>query len=320
MTFALSRRPGVVIIADDSQTFADTLRLVVAMRWPARTVYGSAELEELFSKAEAAYLLDIERQNQILKRDATGNSLLPDILAYWRICADRYDIPIACLFDYFMPGKNGLAAMQSAGRWPGVKLMISGMAEDAVAVQAFNDGEIHGFLPKQAEGLGNTVVAALDRLMEMQNQSSLLSWPLAGATLSVTQSMALRGPKVEKVLKEWVNAYCVEYVVLGRPFGILGLSAEGEPRWLQLRLWSDAPEVAEPVERTAGSGAPVPAIAVDESVVPLMATPRSHVATEIAIHGELTAAAVRLDDRHGPGAAGSYAAFCKQSRKPSSRD
>lgn len=324
MSFPLSRRPGVVVIADDSQTFADTMRLVVSTRWPVRTIYSSSELETYFGAAATAFEVEGERQHQILARAVQGGSLVEDILAYWRICLDRYEIPMACMFDYFMPGKNGLDAMRAARDWPGAKVLVSGMAEEAVSIQAFNAGEIHGYLPKQIEGLTHSLLSTLDRLIEQQVDASKLGWPLAETTLSLAQLMALRKPAVQKLLREWTDAYFVEYVVLGQPFGILGLSAEGESRWLQMHLWNDLEEIAnvalregtdahEGDETTKGA-----LVWIDKAVVPLMSAPRASVATEMAIRGELLASAVRLDERLGPGQQGSYAAFRKKLRRTAS--
>ena len=324
MSFPLSRRPGVVVIADDSQAFADTMKLVVSTRWPVTPIYNSGDLESYFVKAAAAFLVEGDRQSQILARATVGGNLVQDILAYWRICIDRYDHPVACMFDYFMPGKNGLDAMEAAGSWPGARLLVSGMAEDSVAIQAFNSSEIHGYLPKQTEGLAQAVLSALDRLIEQQNQAAKLGWPLAETTLSLAQVMVLRGPRVQKLLREWTDSYFVEYVVVGRPFGILGLSAQGEARWLQLHLWRDPADISraavasdrattQDADETT-NGAPV---WIDKSVVPLMSSPRASVATEMAIQGELVASAVRLDDRLGPGQQGSFAAFRQKLRKPS---
>jgi hypothetical protein len=63
--------------------------------------------------------------------------------------------------------------------------------------------------------------------------------------LSPNQVAALQDDAVAKDLQTFVDSRWVEYMVVGRPFGILGLSNVGVPGWLQLETPATLSEAAD---------------------------------------------------------------------------
>jgi hypothetical protein len=56
---------------------------------------------------------------------------------------------------------------------------------------------------------------------------------------------------VARALQQFAQQHWIEYVVLGEPFGVLGLDADGQCQWLQLEPANTLDELAE-LAGTAG--------------------------------------------------------------------
>jgi hypothetical protein len=106
-----------------------------------------------------------------------------------------------------------------------------------VAVAGFNERLIQRFEQKQGAPLYPRIV---DLVQELQDQSDTRLDQIWRSTLTAQQDAALRNPEVARGLGEVLRKRMTEYVVLGAPFGALGLTSEGRLAWMGLQLASDA--------------------------------------------------------------------------------
>ena len=120
--------------------------------------------------------------------------------------------------------------------------MLTGQADEQIAVKAFNYGLIEQFIPKQTPDISQRLIEAIQRLQMM---ASGRQPPLWRATLSQRQYTLLRSPSISADLSAFVSKRWVEHVVLGNPFGILGRDADGNAGWLQLEPATGLDELAE---------------------------------------------------------------------------
>jgi hypothetical protein len=97
-------------------------------------------------------------------------------------------------------------------------------------VAAFNDGLIDRYAKKQTSGVPHIV----DLVLELQDRSDPRLDQVWRATLSAEQGIALRRPGVARSLAEYLRSRFAEYVLIGRSFGVLGLSASGKLGWVPL--------------------------------------------------------------------------------------
>ncbi|MGV3494643.1 MAG: response regulator, partial [Ramlibacter sp.] len=195
-------------------------------------------------------------QQQLIELWREGKPLIPQILAYWARYTERYALSRVVVVDFSMPGMDGLQALAELGDWPGARVLLTGQADEQVAVRAFNRGLIDQFIPKQTPDISRRLVEAVERLLYTSHARHAQTWR---STLQQEQSALLRSPGVDA----WLAAFCakqwVEHVVIGEPFGVLGMDAAGQVGWLQLETPAGLPALAELAE-VAG----VPAQQVEE--------------------------------------------------------
>jgi len=171
-----------------------------------------------------------------------GQALVPQVLRYWANHPERYALARTCVVDYAMPGNNGLNVLNNMLDWPGSRVLLTGQADEQIAVQAFNDGLIDQFVPKQVTDITRHLLGVLRKLGFAAHPRLNAIWR---GTLRPAQQSLLQIPSVAKALQHHTQQNWVEYVVLGEPFGLLGLDAHGRAHWFQLEMADGLHDLAE---------------------------------------------------------------------------
>ncbi len=242
MSLPLFHSPGTVAFLDDDPDYLEMLALVVPAHWHVRLFTRPGDCIVQLQQEPPHWEADAWAQQQMIDRWRQGATpLVPQILAYWaEHAARRYALTQVCVVDYSMPELNGLQTLEELPGWPGLRVLLTGQADEQIAVQAFNRGLIDQFLPKQAPDLAQRLVDALQRMQA--NASDRFSQIWRG-TLNPAQNAVLRTPSIARALGTLIAGRWVEYVVLGDPFGVLGRSADGHIGWLQLEPVSGLEEL-----------------------------------------------------------------------------
>ena len=188
---------------------------------------------------------------------AGGPALIAQILRYWGEHSQRYALTQVCVVDYSMPGMDGLQVLSELVDWPGLRVLLTGQADEQIAVDAFNRGLIEQFIAKQTPDISRRLIETLGRLQATASGRHSQIWR---STLTQSQNALLRVPSIARDLTEFVADRWVEYVVIGRPFGILGRDANGRVGWLQLEPVSGLGELAELAGAAGVSSQAVPEI------------------------------------------------------------
>lgn len=255
MSLSLFRRPGSVVFLDDDPSYLDMLALTLPTRWHVDLFLRPRACLDHLLQEPARWETDAWAQQQIINRWREGSPLIPQILRYWTTETQRHDLTRVCVFDYAMPGMNGLQALGELVDWSGARMLLTGQADEQIAIDAFNQGLIDRFIPKQTPDISRRLVDAAQQLLDTPDARHAQTWR---ATLTPAQHALLREPAVATDLARRVRALFVEHVVVGDPFGILGLDAEGRASWLQLEPVAGLPELAE---LAASQDVPVAAVA-----------------------------------------------------------
>lgn len=253
MSFPLFASPGSVVFLDDDPDYLAMLQLLAPAAWPVRFYLRPAHCLRQLQQEVADWEADVWAQQEIIDRwHRHGTPLIPQILQYWaQHGARRYGLTQVCVVDYSMPLTDGLQLLDALRDWPGAKVLLTGQADEQLAVQAFNRGLIAQFIPKQAPDISRRLVDAVTQLLVATCQRHAALWR---ATLTPVQNAMLRTPAMAQALAHWVAAQgWVEYTVIGAPFGILGRNAQGQTGWLQLEPHSGLDELAELAE-SVGAG------------------------------------------------------------------
>lgn len=242
MSFPLFRRPGSVVFLDDDPAYLEMLAVILPARWPVTLfLRPQACLAQLQPEAER-WEADTWRQQRMIERWRDGSALIPQILRYWTGHEERHALTRVCVVDYAMPGMNGLQALQALADWSGARVLLTGQADEQRAVDAFNQGLIDQYIPKQAPDIARRLVDTVQKLLDTPHPRHAQIWH---ATITPAQHALLRQPAVQNELSRLMRAHWVEHLVLGEPFGVLGTDAEGRVSWLQLEPEAGLAELAE---------------------------------------------------------------------------
>jgi CheY-like chemotaxis protein len=245
MTFPLFHRPGTVVFLDDDPDYLEMLALVLPRHWHLRLFLRPSECISHLLQEPPFWEADAWNQQQLVDLWREGKPLIPQVLAYWSRYTERYALSRVCVVDFSMPGMDGLQALAELGDWPGSRVLLTGQADEQVAVRAFNRGLIDQFIPKQTPDISRRLVEAVERLLFTSHARHAQTWR---STLNQEQSALLRAPGVDA----WLTAFCarhwVEHVVIGEPFGVLGMDAAGRIGWLQLETRQGLQALAELAE------------------------------------------------------------------------
>ena len=248
MSFSLFHRPGAVVFLDDDPDYLEMLALVLPRHWHVELFLRPVECINYLQQEPPFWEADAWNQQELIDTWRNGKPLIPQILGYWSKYSERFALTRVCVVDYSMPGMDGLQALGELVDWPGSRVLLTGQADEQVAVRAFNRGLIDQFIPKQTADISRHLVDAVEHLLHTPNARHAQTWR---ATLGPAQNALLRLPAVGRDLTAFAASHWVEHVVIGAPFGVLGMDASGNVGWLQL----ETPEGLEALaELAAGEG------------------------------------------------------------------
>ncbi len=245
MTFPLFRRPGTVVFLDDDPDYLDMLALVLPRNWRVLLFLRPQECINYLQQEPPVWETDAWNQQQLIDQWRDGTPLIPQVLAYWGAHPDRYALAQVCVVDYSMPDMDGLQALGELVDWPGSRVLLTGQADEQVAVRAFNEGLIDQFIAKQTADISRRLIDAVEHLLATPNPRHAQIWR---STLTPEQMAVLRVPSVSRDLTEFASKRWVEHVTIGDPFGVLGMDAAGRVSWLQLEQSSSLGELVQLAE------------------------------------------------------------------------
>ena len=242
MTFPLFQRPGTVVFLDDDPDYLEMLALVLPRQWHVRLFSRPRDCIEKLRGEPSAWEADAWQQQQIVDQWRAGKPLVPQILDYWARSPERYALTRVCVVDFSMPEMDGLQVLSELSEWSGARVLLTGQADEQVAVNAFNRGLIEQFIAKQMPDMSRHLVNVMQRLLATPHPRHAQTWR---ATLKPEHNTVLRDLTVAAELAEFAARRWVEHVVIGEPFGILGMDAAGYASWLQLESPAGLPALAE---------------------------------------------------------------------------
>jgi len=239
---SLYHRPGSVALLDDVPDYLEMLVASLPRHWNLEPFLSPHSFVNYLQQEPPRWEADFWNQQKIVEAWHRGTPLVPQILEYWATTPERFALTKVCVVDQLMPGMTGLQALDELVDWPGHRILLTGAFDEGLATQAFNRGLIDQFIGKQTEKLASHLATAIRMLMARPNARFHQIW---AATLTPRQSAILRDPRVADDLARFAASTFVEWVVIGDPFGILGISETGVPTWLQLEPTSGLSDLAQ---------------------------------------------------------------------------
>lgn len=242
LTFPLIHRPGSILFLDDDTDYLEMLGMVIPAHIQIELYSRPAGFGRRMASEPDRWEADAMQQIQMIDRWRNGLPLLPQVLNYWSNQRERYRLVQSCVVDYAMPGTDGLAVLNTLLDWPGSRVLLTGQADEQIAVKAFNSGLIDQFVPKQTHDITRHLLGVLRKLSQTPHVRLNTLWR---SVLTPEQQSLLQIPAVVESLQRYSQTHWVEHVVLGEPFGLLGVDVDGRCEWLQLEPVAGLPALAE---------------------------------------------------------------------------
>jgi CheY-like chemotaxis protein len=244
LSFPLYRRPGGVVFLDDDRDYLEMLAEVMPPDWYVRLLLRPVACIELLQQELPQWEADDWAQQEIVNRWRQGASLIPQILQYWRDDSTaRFALTQVCVVDYSMPAMSGLRVLSALTGWPGSRILLTGRADEQLAVSAFNRGLINQFIAKQSAEIRLRLTDAIRDQRHLAQARHQQTWR---TTLSRAQLAMLCDPAIMQALENLARRQgWIEHIVTGAPFGVLALDPKGGAHWLQLEPAGNLKELAE---------------------------------------------------------------------------
>jgi CheY-like chemotaxis protein len=232
ITLPVYQHPTQIVLIDDSASFIDSLEFHLKPNFAVKSFRDANEalawLREVYGEHHEKWLpIRVGYDEQTLSFDRRTIAL--DIDRVYRIAMDsqRFATPAVIVVDYAMPQMNGLELCRKLAGLPCKKIMFTGEADEMIAVEAFNDGNIDRYLKK-------CDVHALNKLEEQikvlerdyfVEQSGTLKDLLVKHSFSF-----LSDPTFAHLVESLTKQHkFVEYFLFPNPAGILFIDADGKP-------------------------------------------------------------------------------------------
>lgn len=217
--------PTLFCIVDDNQSYLNGLSVELDDEWPHLA---------FTQPIDALAYLNSQTREPLAERCIQA---LPSAGAYARfeIQLDhieqeindtrRFEQISVVLIDYAMPRLDGLSLCRALTLPFAQKAMLTGVAEEETAVEAFNAGLINYFIKKQNVNSTTAIVELLRQLQEafFADQSAALMTALGAEAPAFLRDSAM----IELIRSRMRAQRLVEYYLVAEPSGLLLLDAEG---------------------------------------------------------------------------------------------
>lgn len=232
MQLPVYTHPTLTVLVDDSDSFLRSLSFQLDPGLARKTFHdANAALQWLrqgSSGQPGSAPLQVNFDTQNLSPEQCNVAL--DLERIWRISADasRFATPSVLVVDFSMPQMNGLEFCLAARELPCKKILLTGAADEKVAVTAFNRGLIDRYIKKSDEDALDTLereIAALQTEYFLQQSDTVRD------VLLLHNYQFLQ----DEALAALVQALCrqhgfVEHYIFPNPGGLLFFTRDGRAR------------------------------------------------------------------------------------------
>lgn len=263
--FPFVQIPRRVIYIDDDGKMLDALRMTMQTE-AAREFINSPDAALQSISQEMLYWTSIEMllatvQERRMDGFAEARQYVESYFRDWR----RFHLTGVLIVDYNMPGMNGLELLKRISACPARRVLLTGVADAEIAVRAFNSGLIQKFIPKNTPNLYGEIQRSSEEthLSVCEHLGHLMRGTIRNDHIELLHEQSvIKGLRAKILDLDWC-----EYVVVGQPFGILGMSHAGPLQWMQLETADSLKALSEGMHDLGYPEADVRATAFGEAVV-----------------------------------------------------
>jgi len=262
--------PTLTVLVDDSTSFIESVEFQMnpllpvkcfqdphkALRWLSDTYRAQADKCLPIRVGYDEQTLSFERRTIALDVDQVYRTVMNP---------QRFSTPAVVVVDYAMPQMNGLEFCRAINGLPCKKILLTGEADEMVAVDAFNSGLIDRYLKKSDPNALERLEAEISSLEQQYfaERSGTLKDLLIRHSFSF-----MSDPDFVKLVTQLLARHrFVEHFIFPDPAGILFMSADGKPTLMVVE--TKAGLIAH-LETAQDYGAPIELLTAlrEENVVP----------------------------------------------------
>lgn len=221
--------PTLTVLVDDSRSFLDSLDFQLNPQM-ARKVFSDtqAALDWLHHAYRHADINPVHasshEQSEFFERHSTSY----DLGRIYRnvLNRKRFDIPTVLVIDYAMPQMDGMEFCRAVQDFPCKKILLTGQADEKIAIEAFNKKLIDRYIKKNAPDSLNHLEA---EIMALQQDFFMEQTAPLSNLLSREYYAFLSDPAMSALVRQLCSRYrFVEYHLFPHPTGILFLDVLGK--------------------------------------------------------------------------------------------
>lgn len=248
VNFPLFSQNGILLSLDDEEIFHRLLEKVLR-RWSIKHFTEIPAFTEAMMQQVSLQDKACDRLNKMLVEwREEGTSLKESLLQFWSE-PDFQGLASLVMVDYRMPHSSGIEVLSNPvlQSWRGGKLLLTAHADDRIAVGAFNGSLIDKFITKQVMASDpHALDVIITEVVGAGNEALQRVW---ASQVTHQQQLSLEHCR-NRVIQLIRQKGWVRHAVLGQPFGILGMNAEGRVQWLQLETRESFQELTELIEES----------------------------------------------------------------------
>lgn len=233
---------GIVVVIDDDHDFVKTVEALHDDDYSVATFTEPAELHKFMAARMPAMAQHRSKIAALSRAQAEAQGTVAvEALRFFATPA-RFDVPLVLVSDHAMPLETGVSICSKYGDSGVQRVLLTGVADTIVAISAFNSGFIEQFLQKGTNFPDGTFESLRRQLAISESR---LGSPLA-EMLPAELTTTLAHPTAKAALRELLAKLQVrEYMMLGNPQGILGVTATGDAVWIQLETEDSLDDLVE---------------------------------------------------------------------------
>ncbi len=225
------QHPVLVVLIDDNQSYLDSLTFHLDTRLPCKT-FTNVEVAMEWIKAacqhyqaDAAHPIHVGYDNETSRLEQRNATIDLNEIYSTVLNKQRFNTPAVLVVDYAMPQMNGVQLCEAIQDIPCKKILLTGQADEKVAVDAFNNKLIDQFIRKNDPIALSRLDQAINSLKQVffSEQTNTLKDLLTMHTYAFLADAAITS-LVDQLYQQ--HGF-VEHYLFPNPSGILFIDAYG---------------------------------------------------------------------------------------------
>ena len=232
MQLPIYHHPSLTVLIDDSDTFLTSLMFQLDRSLASKAFHDTRSALDWLSGQAGAPGAALSASFDTYPGAGDGCNVAFDVEQIHRISFEpkRFLTPSVLVVDYSMPQMNGVELCEALRHLPCKKILFTGVADEKVAVDAFNRGLIDRYIKKSDDDALDKLEAEIIALQ--QEYFAARSDPLRDL-LVVHNYRFVSDPAFCAVVREIVaREQIVEYYLYPNPSGILMYDGDGKAQLL----------------------------------------------------------------------------------------